>query len=228
MQQWALQPWGKAIATGLVVVGIASDVYTIVDTWTSKHPGTEAVKGALDKIQTFQTAMAGVLHMCLSSLRARPAAMDTVAWVRGGGDSHLAEIGAYAGGHFPNGNPQRIGRILHEGQVVVGKVGGNTLWYSFDGKELKTDDPLRYEVLTLIDHSRAVWKRWEKDVPKGALPAGRHQNGSMMYVGRKQHGSELIIGKAADHTFWFAEGKKEHYERNTCNFKVHQSLALLP
>merc|ERR1711964_754230 len=116
-----------------------------------------------------------------------------------------------------------VGRCTHEGQVVVGKVMGNDLWYPFGCKEHNVSDWTRYEILTIFDHDRVVWRKNDnpKKYPRGAVPLGQHQSGAPMYVGRMQHGGQLVVGKVLKDDFWYSYGGEEiHIKGGHQNYTV--------
>ncbi|XP_074595723.1 uncharacterized protein LOC141850881 [Brevipalpus obovatus] len=57
-------------------------------------------------------------------------------------------MGVILGGRTADGTPMYIGRTVHEGSNVIGKVLGNSISFPFAGREIRSQS---YEVLCLRD-----------------------------------------------------------------------------
>ncbi|RWS06090.1 natterin-3-like protein [Dinothrombium tinctorium] len=100
---------------------------------------------------------------------------------------------AVIGGEDINGEPIFVGRVIHKGETIPGKVvpSHKVCYIASNNKEISFN---KYQVLS----SRADLK-WS--APKAgrlierAILAGRTKNGNSLFVGRKWHDSRsLVVG----------------------------------
>jgi len=99
---------------------------------------------------------------------------------------------AVSGGTDCNGEPLYVIRAHHEGALIPGKLvpSHRCAYVAWGGKENSKHD---YEILC------SCAPRWvpsgSGQIPPGALPGGRSENGETLYIGRAFHQGSNTIGK---------------------------------
>ena len=135
-------------------------------------------------------------------------------WVSIDSANELSKIGfsMVPAGRHQNGQQMYIGKKKHCGQIATGKVYGNALWYSWDGKEFYTTE---FDVLLSNNNNGLKWTHCYKQIPNNAVPGGKHQNGTQMYIGRFTVASQLATGKVVNgQGCWVGYDGKEHFSTN--------------
>ncbi|XP_054931366.1 uncharacterized protein [Dermacentor andersoni] len=112
-------------------------------------------------------------------------------WVRCKG-VHLPH-NAVAGGKDKGDEVTYVGRALHEGNLLPGKVvpSSGICYFGFDGKEPYTKD---YQAL-VSDGASLDWLPGSGGkLPSGAVQGGVSASGEPLYVGRASREGLLVIG----------------------------------
>ena len=99
------------------------------------------------------------------------------------------------GGNDVNGEAIYVGRALHEGDCIPGKVvaSHHVCYVPWGGNE---NAHHTYQVLTNPNHSELVWvPSGNGHAPTGALVGGQQSDGTPLYIGRAHHNGSMVVGK---------------------------------
>ncbi|RWS02449.1 uncharacterized protein B4U79_06516 [Dinothrombium tinctorium] len=114
-------------------------------------------------------------------------------WITTGG-GWVPSDSAIQGGYDINGEVIYVGRALHEGDVVPGKVVAShgCCYISYGGREHRKEE---YQAL-ISPGCELVWlPASDGELPSGALQAGVTEDGEVLYIGRHEHEGSSTIGK---------------------------------
>ncbi|XP_065290198.1 natterin-3-like isoform X2 [Dermacentor albipictus] len=118
---------------------------------------------------------------------------------------------AVAGGDDKGGEVTYVGRVLHEGELLPGKVVRSlgACFVTHAGLEYSSRD---YQALVCRGASLAWRVASDGDVPSGAIQGGVTASGEPLYIGRAHHEGLLIIGKLhpSSETMYVPYNKKEY------------------
>ncbi|XP_058065357.1 uncharacterized protein LOC131215006 [Anopheles bellator] len=99
---------------------------------------------------------------------------------------------AIIAGHDSDGSPLYVGRAIHEGDQLPGKVAANRhmAYVSYGGREY------RKSAFDVLVNGNVSWVRSGfGEVPRNAILGGRTWNGEPLYIGRANYRGSLAPGK---------------------------------
>ncbi|CAG2173166.1 unnamed protein product, partial [Oppiella nova] len=99
------------------------------------------------------------------------------------------------GGYEKNGEAHFVGRALHEGDNIPGKVvpSHGICYVSYYYKEHQHQ---HYQVLTNPHGANLIWVEASGgQVATGALLGGKQADGEKLYIGRAMHDGCMVVGK---------------------------------
>jgi len=102
---------------------------------------------------------------------------------------------AVAGGFDVNGETIYVGRALHGGDLIPGKVvpSHGCCYVPWGGQENGHSD---YQALVVRSGCELVWIATSGNrIPTGSVQGGISAEGEPLYIGRHEHGGSWVIGK---------------------------------
>uniref|UniRef100_A0A336MUL6 CSON007745 protein n=1 Tax=Culicoides sonorensis TaxID=179676 RepID=A0A336MUL6_CULSO len=131
---------------------------------------------------------------------------------------------AVVGGEF-SGVPSYVGRALHDGSLIPGKINPNTAtcFVGWNGNEFEKDE---FEVLCGIN---SIWVKCSgANIPSNAFPGGKTHNGELLYIGRANHNGTLAIGSVQkSYSACFVSYAEKEYEYKDYEIFVTDDASLI-
>uniref|UniRef100_A0A336ML91 CSON003397 protein n=1 Tax=Culicoides sonorensis TaxID=179676 RepID=A0A336ML91_CULSO len=131
---------------------------------------------------------------------------------------------AVVGGEY-SGVPLYVGRALHDGSLIPGKINPNTAtcFVGWNGNEFEKDE---FEVLCGIN---SIWVKCSgANIPSNAFPGGKTHNGELLYIGRANHNGTLAIGSVQkSYSACFVSYAEKEYEYKDYEIFVTDDASLI-
>jgi len=125
------------------------------------------------------------------------------------------------GGIHQSGTQMYIGRKKRGNELIVGKVNINdAIWIPCNGMEITSRGD--YSLLVSSNPKLFEWVDCDRSVPEGAVPGGRFEDGTPMYIGRFTVERQEAVGKVRDgEGCWVPYGGRAHFtEKFKCLVQI--------